>query len=349
MQANLDPAYSTYYKEVKKRARAANASLEANPDTTHPSIWKHLRKLRQGFSGRKRRLVVQGRQIPWSKTHEATRNHLHSSQWGPSEVTEEERQILRDSPPLYNRDTVDPGYFTMEELQTALSKLRARKAPGPDGIRPELLLLLDSYGESQLLDLCNTCWATRTIPSDWKEASVITFYKGKGEDSDASNYRPISLLNTLYKVYASMIQNRLSDRYDCTNHPLFILRRLQDYSSRTGKPFHLLFLDWRMAFDKVDHVSMLTALERLGLHETYVDIIRDFYVAPSFYTTGLHGDKCYGTPHSGIRQGCPLSPYLFIMVMTVLMNDVDDRLITSWNTHKFLVYWQAYLRHGICR
>ena len=348
MQANLDPDYPSYYKEVKKRARAAKrawlaASLEANPDTTHPTIWKHLRKFRQGFSGRKRRLVVQGRQVPWSKTHEATRNHLHSSQWGPSEVTEEEHQILRDSPPLYNRDTVDPGYFTMEELQTALSKLRARKAPGPDGIRPELLLLLDSYGESQLLDLYNTCWATRTIPNEWKEASVITFYKGKGEDSDASNYRPISLLNTLYKVYASMIQSRLADRYDRllrktqfgfrrgkgTSHPLFILRRLQDYSSRTGKPFHLLFLDWRMAFDKVDHASMLTALERLGLHESYVDIIRDFYVSPSFYTTGLHGDKCYGTPHSGIRQGCPLSPYLFIMVMTVLMNDVDDRLITS--------------------
>ena len=84
-----------------------------------------------------------------------------------------------------------------------------------------------------------------------------------------------------------------------------------------------------MAFDKVDHVSMLTALGRLGLHESYVDIIRDFYLAPSFYTTGLHGDECYGTPHSGIRQGCPLSPYLVIMVMTVLMNDVDDRLITS--------------------
>ena len=115
---------------------------------------------------------------------------------------------------MYNRDAVDPGYFTMEELQTALAKLRARKAPGPDGIRPELLLLLDSYGESQLLDLYNTCWSTRTIPSDWKEASVITFYKGKGEDSDVTNYRPISLLNTLYKVYASMIQNRLADRCD---------------------------------------------------------------------------------------------------------------------------------------
>ena len=114
MQANLDPAYPAYYKEVKKRSRAAKrawltASLEANPDTTHPSTWKHLRKLRQGFSGRKRRLVVQGRQIPWSKTHEATRNHLHSSQWGPSEVTEEERQILRDSPRYTTGIRLTPG------------------------------------------------------------------------------------------------------------------------------------------------------------------------------------------------------------------------------------------------
>ena len=139
-----------------------------------------------------------------------------------------------------------------------------------------------------------------------------------------------------------MIQTRLSDRYDDrlrrhqygfrkirgTEHPLFILRRLQDYSLRTGTQFHCLFIDWKQAFDKVDHQSMLTAIRRLGIHERSIDIISDVYTNPTFHTIGIQGDVSTATPHTGIRQGCPLSPYLFIMVLSVILADVDTRLMS---------------------
>ena len=84
-----------------------------------------------------------------------------------------------------------------------------------------------------------------------------------------------------------------------------------------------------MAFDKVNHDSLMTALSRLGIHSHYLKVIQDFYTDPTFYTIGLHVDKSHGTPHTGIRQGCPLSPYLFIILMSVLMSNVDERLLAT--------------------
>ena len=180
------------------------------------------------------------------------------------------------------------------------------------------------------------------MPSAWKEANIVSIFKGKGSDSDPASYRPISLLNVIYKVYAALLQRRLAAAHDAdlratqygfranrsTLQPLFILRRLQDYSLKTGQPMHILLLDWKMAFDMVDHESMCIAIERLGVHRHYVDIIRDLYKDQTFNTLGMQGSTAQAKPHTGIRQGCPLSPYLFIMVMTVLMFDVDRRLRT---------------------
>ena len=198
-----------------------------------------------------------GEQVPWSKTHEAFATHLATVQWAPSSVTQ-----------------ASLPSFTMEELQRALGKTRRGKAPGPDGLRPDPVLLLDHFGELRLLDIMNECWHNRTIPQEWKDAQVISFYKGKGDDSSTVNYRPIALLNSFFKLYASMVQHRMATTYGDrirsnqygfrknrgTENPLFVLRRLQDYSSRTGVPFHCLFIDWKQAFDKVDHAAMLTAI-----------------------------------------------------------------------------------------
>ena len=186
----------------------------------------------------------------------------------------------------------------------------------------------------------NECLTTQTVPEEWKEALIVSIYKNKGSDSDPANYRPISLLNTFYKIYAALLQRRLATAHDhqlrqtqygfrekrSTKDPMFVLRRAQDYSLKTGTPFQLIFLDWKMAFDKVDRESMCIALHRLGVHRHYIGIIRDLYTDQSFDTMGPHGARHRATPHTGIRQGCPLSPYLFIMVMTVLLNDVDTRL-----------------------
>jgi len=242
----------------KDRIQWIHDQLSTDLSAEHSSVWSTVRSQRKGFTGKKSHLVVDNRPVPWSKTHEAFRDHLETSQWATPNIPDHTADRRRHRSPI--RDTApDEPDFTIIELRDSLYQQKTRKAPGPDTIEVEILQLLDAEGEQLLLDVYNTAWRTGTIPPSWTEAWVVSIFKGKGQDTDPSNYRPISLLNTTYKIYAAMLQKRLAKQFDHTlrpnqfgfraakgtRHPLFILRRAMEWSILTDKPLHLLFLDWK--------------------------------------------------------------------------------------------------------
>jgi len=114
-----------------------------------------------------------------------------------------------------------------------------------------------------------------------------------------------------------------------TAQAIYLARRILDLSEREGSNLSMILLDWEKAFDKIDHSRLLEALERLGVPSNMLSLIKTIYREPKFRVKSGEFKSDYKTQSSGIRQGCPLSPYLFVLVMTVLMKDVKSRLNTK--------------------
>ncbi|KAH0816026.1 hypothetical protein GEV33_006765 [Tenebrio molitor] len=98
--------------------------------------------------------------------------------------------------------------ITREELEQQLRKLKRKKAPGRDGIQNESWIYGTEREVDRLLEIMNGMWKGEGFPQEWKEGIICPIYK-KGEKDTASNYRGITLLNTAYKVYAMIVEERL--------------------------------------------------------------------------------------------------------------------------------------------
>ena len=233
---------------------------------------------------------------------------------------------------------VNTGAFTGHELRCALRKFSKGKSPGSDGVPMEVWQALVRSPDSmqKLLDLCNECWDARSIPTSWAHASVVTIFK-KGDTSLPSNYRPISLLNVGYKVLASMLLARLqqggaeqriqSAQYGFrkgrgTTDALFITRRIMDAAldDKEG-PLYVILLDWSKAFDRISSRALVVALSKFGVPRSMVAMIKGIYAARTFSVRDTGVESAVHRQNAGIAQGCPLSPYLFVIVMTVLLKE----------------------------
>ena len=87
-----------------------------------------------------------------------------------------------------------------------------------------------------------------------------------------------------------------------------------------------ILLDWEKAFDKMHQGKLVNALRRIGIPDKVVRVIEAIYRSPKFSVKGMGKRFPERRQNTGIRLGCPLSPYLFVIVMTVIMGDIDNQL-----------------------
>ena len=331
-------------KAIKKSARRDKKlfiaqHLEKDFHGSNIHQWDQIRSIRSDFRPKAASLFnLRDKLVSTASRADTFAEYLATKVW----FSETDPTIPLSNPhPQVSMDAP----FTMHELTLALHRLKSSKAAGPDGIVGELYKHAPYILRMYLLDHYNQCLASATVPTDWLSSEVVMIVKNYSKDARLlANYRPISRTNISYKIFASMIQSRLSHLLDdrirptqfgfrknrSTTQPVHILRRLLEIHERQPSPFHALFLDWSKAFDSVTFTAIHSALEFMGCSSHMVRVIMALYARPSFRVRDAGHTSPIKIQTKGLRQGCPLSPYLFSMILTHLFHDVETQYETQF-------------------
>ena len=258
-----------------------------------------------------------------------------------------------DIPPVplpnlkYTPSLVNIGLFTFEELNAIVSKIKTNKSPGSDKISSEWIKWSSVDFKQFLLSHLNQCFVSCAVPKEWTHSLVAMLPKPNTQDPlSPGSYRPISLTQSLYKIYAALLRSRLQLHVEAfmrpqqfgfrprrsTSQPIHILRRCLEIFERSSDSLHLVFLDWSKAFDSLHHHSIREALIYYGVPEPLVNAIMSLYATSSFQVKDRTGLSRTHQQGRGVRQGCPLSPYLFTIVLSHLMEQVDSEYIRLHGT-----------------
>ena len=252
-----------------------------------------------------------------------------NSLWGTSPNTPNPTQyLLNIHPPP--QETSSPEYsdspfITPEEVKLAIKLLNKNSSPGSDGFTSSFYQSLPIL-VPKLVEIFNNSFLRKSLPPSQLTALVKLIPKIRSPTL-VTHYRPISLLNTDYKILSHIISNRLkpllnhiiSPEQQCglpgrqIFHNHLNIKSAIDLAIDFGQPLAIVQIDFYKAFDSLSHSFLLAVAEKLGIPSDLLKWIRIFLtnLRSQLLINGCPSD--FIAIKRGIRQGCPLSMLLFIL------------------------------------
>ena len=227
------------------------------------------------------------------------------------------------------RDSCE-GLLTVDEVFTALEGMARNKSPGSDGLPVEFYSAFWDVLGQDLVDL-NSSLASGSLPASLRCTLISLIFK-KGDHLEHKNWRPISLLNVDYKLCARSLTGRILNvlhhvialdqtcgvRGRFIGENVALLRDVILYASETGTPVVILSLDQEKAFDRVGWPFLFRVLDHLGFGPSFISWVQLLYtdIRSAILINGYTSDCFF--PSRGVRQGCTLSPLLYVISIEVL-------------------------------
>lgn len=224
--------------------------------------------------------------------------------------------------------------ISREEVEHAMKKMKNGKALGADQIPIEAWKSLGEQGTDILCDLMQKIWKGERMPHAWRNSILIPIYKGKGDIQNCNNYRGIKLMSHTMKIWERIIEKRLRLETEVceeqfgfmpgrgTTDAIFALRQLMERHREVQAELHMAFIDLEKAYDRVPRQEIWRCLRSKGLPEKYIRVVEDMYDGAMTQVRSSAGTTKAFPVRVGLHQGSALSPYLFDLVMDVIVKDV---------------------------
>lgn len=224
-----------------------------------------------------------------------------------------------------------------DEIRKVLFGMPNNKSPGPDGYPCEFYKATWSIIARDFVVAVQSVFKFGFLPKG-VNSTILALIPKKLDSMEMKDYRPIACCNVLYKVVSKMMANRLKvllPRIIVETQSAFVQGRLlmenvllaielvKGYHKENVSPRCAMKIDISKGFDLVQWDFLLKCLKFLGFPVKFIIWIELCVTSPSF-SVQVNGDLAgYFQSSRGLRQGCSLSPYLFVLCMNVLSHKID--------------------------
>ncbi|UYV65011.1 hypothetical protein LAZ67_3002812 [Cordylochernes scorpioides] len=266
-------------------------------------------------------------------------------------TTEKNLRICNLHNVISQNDPILDSEITNADIYKEIAGLRSNKACGPDGIPNEVLKTLPDSYILLLKQLYNSVMTTGKYPAIWTNSTIHPIFKN-GYKNSPSNYRGIALISNVSKLFTSTLRSRLEEWVEgrrvipekqagfrkgrsCIDH-IFTLTTLIQLSLRKKRgKLYVFFVDLRKAFDTVPHSILWKKLYNLGISYQFISTIRSYYEQATIAIRWKGSFTESIKINSGVLQGEPLSPLLFILFITDLIEIYNNSDLPSVNLPEF--------------